>query len=111
MLEYKPTAPVDCVDHVPCIMFQLDRKTELTHRWKSRWSKLRDKAIREAIGCRVANDRTDTDVALLTERISNRRPKRPLPLPNGPTINFSYVAGPSGARIELVERPGLKPGQ
>jgi len=36
---------------------------------------------------------------------------RPLNLPNGPSINFAYVAGPSGARIELVERPGLKPGQ
>jgi hypothetical protein len=36
---------------------------------------------------------------------------RPLELPNGPSINFSYVAGPGGARIELVERPGLKPGQ
>lgn len=36
---------------------------------------------------------------------------RPLPLPNGPTINFSYVAGPAGAKIELVERPGLKPGE
>lgn len=36
---------------------------------------------------------------------------QPLPLPNGPTINFSYVAGPAGAKIEIVERPGLKPGQ
>ena len=36
---------------------------------------------------------------------------RPLELPNGPPINFAYVAGPAGARIELVERPGLKPGQ
>jgi catechol 2,3-dioxygenase-like lactoylglutathione lyase family enzyme len=36
---------------------------------------------------------------------------RPLPLPNGPTINFSYVAGPAGAKIEIVERPGLKPGE
>ena len=36
---------------------------------------------------------------------------RPLTLPNGPPINFAYVAGPAGARIELVERPGLKPGQ
>jgi catechol 2,3-dioxygenase-like lactoylglutathione lyase family enzyme len=43
-------------------------------------------------------------VTILTE-------PRPLPLPNGPTINFSYVAGPSGAKIEVVERPGLKPGQ
>jgi catechol 2,3-dioxygenase-like lactoylglutathione lyase family enzyme len=36
---------------------------------------------------------------------------RPLELPNGPSINFFYVAGPDGARIEIVERPGLKPGQ
>jgi hypothetical protein len=35
---------------------------------------------------------------------------RPLSLPNGPAINFSYVAGPAGAKIEIVERPGLKPG-
>ncbi len=36
---------------------------------------------------------------------------RPLTLPNGPAIKFSYVAGPAGARIEIVERPGLKPGE
>jgi catechol 2,3-dioxygenase-like lactoylglutathione lyase family enzyme len=36
---------------------------------------------------------------------------RALPLPHGPTINFAYVAGPAGAKIELVERPGLKPGE
>jgi hypothetical protein len=36
---------------------------------------------------------------------------RPLDLPNGPSINFFHVAGPDGARIEIVERPGLKPGQ
>jgi catechol 2,3-dioxygenase-like lactoylglutathione lyase family enzyme len=36
---------------------------------------------------------------------------RPLTLPNGPSINFFYVAGPDGTRIELVERPGLKPGE
>jgi catechol 2,3-dioxygenase-like lactoylglutathione lyase family enzyme len=35
----------------------------------------------------------------------------PLTLANGPAINFSYVAGPAGAKIEIVERPGLKPGQ
>jgi len=43
-------------------------------------------------------------VTILTE-------PRPLPLPNGPGVNFSYVAGPAGAKIEIVERPGLKPGQ
>jgi hypothetical protein len=36
---------------------------------------------------------------------------QPLPLPNCPTINYSYVAGPAGVKIEIVERPGLKPGQ
>ena len=36
---------------------------------------------------------------------------RPLRLPNGPSINFAYVSGPAGAKIELVERPGLKPGE
>ena len=45
----------------------------------------------------------DKAVTVLTE-------PRPLPLPNGPSINFSYVAGPAGAKIEIVERPGLKPG-
>ncbi len=36
---------------------------------------------------------------------------RPLNLPKGPSINFAYVAGPAGAKIEMVERPGLKPGE
>jgi catechol 2,3-dioxygenase-like lactoylglutathione lyase family enzyme len=36
---------------------------------------------------------------------------RPLAMANGPGVNFSYVAGPAGARIEIVERPGLKPGE
>jgi len=43
-------------------------------------------------------------VTILTE-------PRPLSLPNGPAINFAYVAGPAGAKIEVVERPGLKPGE
>ena len=34
-----------------------------------------------------------------------------LPLPNGPAVNFSYVAGPAGVKIEIDERPGLKPGE
>lgn len=46
----------------------------------------------------------DKSVTVLTEPV-------PLPLPNGPTINYSYVAGPAGAKIEIVERPGLKPGE
>jgi catechol 2,3-dioxygenase-like lactoylglutathione lyase family enzyme len=35
----------------------------------------------------------------------------PLKLPSGFMLNYSYVAGPAGAKIELVERPGLKPGE
>ena len=48
---------------------------------------------------------------LRAKKVDVETEPRPLPLPNGPTINFSYVKGPAGARIELVERPGLKPGQ
>jgi catechol 2,3-dioxygenase-like lactoylglutathione lyase family enzyme len=36
---------------------------------------------------------------------------REVKLPNGPPINVAFVTGPSGLRIELVERPGLKPGE
>jgi hypothetical protein len=36
---------------------------------------------------------------------------RPLKLPAGPPINYAYVNGPAGAYIEIVERPGLKPGE
>ena len=43
--------------------------------------------------------------------VNVRSQPRPLELPNGPSINFFYVAGPDGIRIEIVERPGLKPGQ
>jgi hypothetical protein len=41
-------------------------------------------------------------VSVLTE-------PRPVVFPNGPAINFPYVAGPAGEKIEIVDRPGLKP--
>jgi predicted enzyme related to lactoylglutathione lyase len=53
---------------------------------------------------KTIDDLRGKGVTILTE-------PRPLSLPNGPAINFSYVAGPAGAKIELVERPGLKPGE
>jgi len=53
----------------------------------------------------------DTIAELKSKGVTVTSEPRPLSLPNGPSINFSYVAGPAGARIELVERPGLKPGQ
>jgi hypothetical protein len=53
----------------------------------------------------------DTIEGLKAKGVTVTSEPRPLPLPNGPTINFSYVAGPAGARIEIVERPGLKAGE
>ncbi len=36
---------------------------------------------------------------------------RNMTLQNGPPINYFYVMGPNGTRIEMVERPGLEPGK
>jgi lactoylglutathione lyase len=63
------------------------------------------------IGWRSTGSLNDTIAGLKAKGVTVTSEPRPLPLPNGPTINFSYVAGPAGARIEIVERPGLKPGQ
>jgi catechol 2,3-dioxygenase-like lactoylglutathione lyase family enzyme len=63
------------------------------------------------IGWRSTGDLTQTIAALKGRSVTVTAEPRPLKLPNGPPINFAYVAGPAGARIELVERPGLKPGQ
>ena len=52
---------------------------------------------------KMIDDLRAKGVTVLTE-------SRPLTLPNGPAINFAYVAGPARAKIEIVERPGLKPG-
>lgn len=53
---------------------------------------------------KTIDDLRGQGVTILTE-------PRVLKLPNGPSINFAYVAGPAGAKIEIVERPGLKPGE
>jgi predicted enzyme related to lactoylglutathione lyase len=63
------------------------------------------------IGWRSTGPLADTINGLRAKSVQVTTEPRPLPLPNGPTINFSYVAGPAGAKIELVERPGLKPGE
>jgi catechol 2,3-dioxygenase-like lactoylglutathione lyase family enzyme len=63
------------------------------------------------IGWRSTGPLTDTMNFLTGKGAVATSQPRPLALPNGPSINFAYVAGPAGARIELVERPGLKPGQ
>lgn len=63
------------------------------------------------IGWRSTGPLAATINGLRAKSVQVTTEPRPLPLPNGPTINFSYVAGPAGAKIELVERPGLKPGE
>src|SRR5262245_19802832 len=63
------------------------------------------------IGWRSTGSLTTTIAELKNKGVTVTSEPRPLNLPGGPPINFSYVAGPAGARIELVERPGLKPGQ
>lgn len=63
------------------------------------------------IGWRSTGALKTTIDGLRSKGVTITTEPRPLPLPNGPTINFAYVAGPEGAKIELVERPGLKPGE
>jgi len=62
------------------------------------------------IGWRSTGALTKTIDDLRAKGVTVTTEPRPLSLPNGPAINFSYVAGPAGAKIELVDRPGLKPG-
>jgi len=63
------------------------------------------------IGWRSTATITDTKSMLEGKQVQLTTQPRPLTLPNGPAINYFYVAGPNGARIEIVERPGLQPGQ
>lgn len=63
------------------------------------------------IGWRSTGALAGTMSALKAKGVTVTTEPRPLSLPNGPAINYSYVAGPAGAKIELVERPGLKPGE
>jgi catechol 2,3-dioxygenase-like lactoylglutathione lyase family enzyme len=63
------------------------------------------------IGWRSIGAIAETKAMLEGKSVQLTSQPRPLELPNGPSINFFYVAGPDGARIEIVERPGLKPGQ
>src|SRR5262245_49789502 len=63
------------------------------------------------IGWRSTATIDETKAMLEGKSVQLTSQPRPLALPNGPSINFFYVAGPDGARIEIVERPGLKPGQ
>jgi catechol 2,3-dioxygenase-like lactoylglutathione lyase family enzyme len=63
------------------------------------------------IGWRSIAKIEETKAMLEGKQVQLTSQPRPLTLPNGPAINYFYVAGPGGTRIEIVERPGLKPGQ
>jgi len=63
------------------------------------------------IGWRSEGDLKATMDGLAARGAAIATQPRPLPLPNGPTINYAYVNGPAGEYIEIVERPGLKPGE
>jgi catechol 2,3-dioxygenase-like lactoylglutathione lyase family enzyme len=63
------------------------------------------------IGWRSTATIAETKTMLEGKQVQLTSQPRPLNLPNGPTINYFYVAGPAGTRIEIVERPGLKPGE
>jgi len=63
------------------------------------------------IGWRSTAPINETKAMLEGKKVELTSQPRPLNLPNGPPINYFYVAGPSGTRIEIVERPGLKPGE
>jgi catechol 2,3-dioxygenase-like lactoylglutathione lyase family enzyme len=63
------------------------------------------------IGWRSIDTIAGTKAMLEAKKVELTSQPSPLNLPNGPSINFFYIAGPDGTRIELVERPGLKPGE
>ena len=63
------------------------------------------------IGWRSTATINETKTMLEGKQVQLTSQPRPLNLPGGPPINYFYVAGPSGTRIEIVERPGLKPGE
>ncbi len=56
-------------------------------------------------------DRAHGMIALAPEEFPRAVMDARQPLVNGPAINIAYVAGPAGVKIEIVERPGLKPGE
>jgi len=63
------------------------------------------------IGFRSVGPLANTIDGLRAKGVTVTSEPRPLAMANGPGVNFSYVAGPAGAKIEIVERPGLKPGE
>lgn len=63
------------------------------------------------IGWRSTGPLAKTIDSLRAQGVTILTEPRHLPMANGPGVNYSYVAGPEGVKIEIVERPGLKPGE
>jgi catechol 2,3-dioxygenase-like lactoylglutathione lyase family enzyme len=63
------------------------------------------------IGWRSEGPLTKTIDGLRAQGVKVLSEPAPLKLPSGFALNYSYVAGPAGVKIELVERPGLNPGE
>jgi hypothetical protein len=66
------------------------------------------------IGWRSTGPSAETMAMLKSKGVATERgvtEASNLNLPNGPSIKFFYIVGPNGTRIEIVERPGLKPGE
>jgi catechol 2,3-dioxygenase-like lactoylglutathione lyase family enzyme len=63
------------------------------------------------IGMRSTGPLAKTIDTLRGQGVTVTTEPRQLTLPNGPPGNIAFVAGPAGVRVEIVERPGLKPGQ
>lgn len=63
------------------------------------------------IGMRSVGPLAKTIDALRGQGVTVTTEPRELKLPNGPPASIAFVAGPAGVRVEIVERPGLKPGQ
>jgi catechol 2,3-dioxygenase-like lactoylglutathione lyase family enzyme len=63
------------------------------------------------IGWRSTAPIAETKAMLEGKKVQLTSQPTPLNLQNGPSINYFYIAGPDGTRIEIVERPGLQPGQ
>jgi catechol 2,3-dioxygenase-like lactoylglutathione lyase family enzyme len=63
------------------------------------------------IGWRSPGPLAQTINTLRGQGVTVTQEPRQAKLPNGPAINFAYIAGPAGIKIEIVERPDLKPGE
>jgi catechol 2,3-dioxygenase-like lactoylglutathione lyase family enzyme len=63
------------------------------------------------LGFRSTGPLAKTMDTLRSEGVTILAEPKKLSFPNGNHINYAFVTEPSGVKIEVVERPGLKPGE